>query len=596
MNDTANTPVPGGNQVWRWAGRHPLATLLVVVFLVQLPFALTMPFHIDDSFFVRLVRNIDRQPANPLGLPFHWDGQVNRDALLNAHPPLVVYFMYPFFKLGGARPDVGIHLGLVAFSLLFAGAMFRLMEFYGLPRHFGALLAFLSPAVLTVSHTAMMDMPTLAFGTAGITAAFFGLRDDRPGRVLLGGFFIGCALLTSYTALLYLGPPFLAVLARPKRLRNLFLLGVLPALALGGWLCFVYLQTGLFVVAEAIRVIGSYQGRSYGGWDVRLTFNLTTAGLLVLFPVSMLAWRSGRLRRALYLAAVPAAGCWLAWRFPENGAVGHLVGAVSLAAGVALLVEGPLALLRARRLMDAALRPFLLVAAVWLPGFFLLTVKAWPHGAVRYLVWIVPPAVVALGVSLFVKKGRAGAGPFRGRNLLAGLLFAGQLALGLAVAAADADLAQGCRQVFRDATRRFGKPGHTVWYAGEWGMRCDAAFSGARLLVRYDRRVKPGDVVLKPAYLTTTYPVVFEEPSFGRRIARVKVTTSFPLRTLNPDARAGFWSDYWGVIPVAVATKPAPLEVLDVFRVLRTPPPDPVREKENRGIMPPLGEITEIPE
>ncbi len=52
--------------------RHPLALLLVAVALIQVPFALLMPFHIDDRVYLDVARNVAREPLLPLLQPAIW--------------------------------------------------------------------------------------------------------------------------------------------------------------------------------------------------------------------------------------------------------------------------------------------------------------------------------------------------------------------------------------------------------------------------------------------------------------------------------------------------------------------------------------------
>ncbi len=605
----AGLNVPSGSQgilggAWGaarlWAGRRPLAVLLTVVVLVQLAFALVSAFNIDDPIYLRLMRNIDRAPLNPMGEPVLWDGQVSTDMMSHSHPPLVVYLMYPFYKLGGEDPEWSLHLGFILFSLLLVTAVWCLAEFFALPPFPAAFLAFFSPAVFTVSHTVMMDLPALALGVTGVAAAFRGLRDNRPAAVLAGGAWIGAACLVSYVAVMFLLPPGVALLLSRRRLRNTLLLGLPPAACLGGWLAFVWFQTGRFVLADAARVVAVIQDRSYGGVEYRLFYNLVAAGSMVLFPAALLVWQWRTIRGKLYLLAALAIGFRLALRFPGEGTLRHALVAFGAAAGIILLVEGTLAAARAAR-FDRERRPFHLALAAWLPLLFLLTVKTWPHGAVRYLLWIVPPAVLCFLLSESLSPGPAGErpgenpAPGRRRRPLWALLAGGQVALALLAAWADTDLAGRQRAAVDAIFARYAAPGRTLWYAGEWGLRHYVSARGGKCILRYDRRPRPGDILVRPALLSSTYASAYEEGHRAQRIARLAVRTPCPLRTLSPRARAGFWSDYWGLLPLAPATGDPPLEILDVYRILQTLPPDPGREKDNLGILPPA-RLTVIPD
>lgn len=604
----ARTGAPDGREARRRAwravrghlGKHPLAVLLALVVGVQVPFALVSAFNIDDPIYLRLVRNLDRNPLNPMGEPVLWDGQVSTDMMSHSHPPLAVYFMYPFYKLGGESPEFALHLGFILFALMLVTAVWRLAGFFSLPPFPAAFLAFFSPAVFTVSHTVMMDLPALALGVTGVAAAFRGLRDDRPAGVFAGGAWIGASCLVSYVSVMFLLPPGVALLLSRRRLRNAVLLGAAPVACVGGWLAFVWHQTGRFVLADAARVVAVIQDRGYGGVEYRLVYNLVAAGAMVLFPAALLVWKWRTIRGKLYVLAALAIGFRLALRFPEEGTLRHALMAFGAAAGIVLLVEGTLAAVRAAR-VDGERRPFLFALAAWLPLLFLLTVKTWPHGAVRYLLWIVPPAVLLFLLSESLSRDSGGARPggdpfpWRERRCFWALLAGGQIVLALLTGWADADLAGRQRAAVDALFARYAAPGRTLWYAGEWGLRHYVGAHGGKCILRYDRRPRPGDLLVRPAFLSSTYPSAYEEGPRAERVARLSVRSSFPLRTLSPRARAGFWSDYWGLLPLAPASGDPPLEILDVYRIRETLPPDPVREADNLGILPP-SRLTVVPD
>lgn len=471
-DDPAREGAPDGREAprraWRTIlerlGKHPLIVLLTLVVVVQVPFALVSAFNIDDPIYLRLVRNLDRNPLNPMGEPVLWDGQVSTDMMSHSHPPLVVYFMYPFYKLGGDSPEFALHFGFILFALLLVTAIWRLAGFFSLPPFPAAFLAFFSPAVFTVSHTVMMDLPALALGVTGVVAAFRGLRDGRPAGVLAGGVWIGAACLVSYVAVMFLLPPGVALLLNRRRLRNAVLLGLPPVACLGGWLAFVWHQTGRFVLADAARVVAVIQDRGYGGIEYRLVYNLVAAGTMILFPAALLVWKWRTIRGKLYVLAALAIGFRLALRFPEEGTLRHALEAFGAAAGIALLVEGTWAAVRSAR-YDRERRPYHLALAAWLPLLFLLTVKTWPHGAVRYLLWIVPPAVLVFLLSESLSRDPEGAPPggntfpWRERRCFWALLAGGQIALAFLASWADADLAGRQRSAVDAVFARYAAPG-----------------------------------------------------------------------------------------------------------------------------------------
>lgn len=573
------------------SSRKALTWLLVSLALTQAPFILLMPFHIDDGVFLHIAENVGRQPLMPLRQPIIWEGRVWADMMSHSHPPLACYLMYAGLRLGGPHPEAVVHLLMLPFFLLLGWALFEFFRFFRLPPVLGALLAVFSPVVFVSGHTLMMDVPTLSLGLAGVVLAFRGIRDDRTGPILAGGVFTALALLTAYSAIFYVLPPLFFASAR-RRWKLLFWVLLVPVAGLAGWFLLVYAVTGRFVPADVLRLLAQFRLRPRADWTGRVVYNLCMTGGTILFPAVLLAWRWPRLRGKLYLLGVLAAGLALALTRPAEGFWHQAVIAALVVAGVILLGETTAHAIRRGREPEDPLGAAWWALGGWIAAFYVITVLAYPHGAARYQIWLVPPLVAAfLGAwgRRFCRENRKEGDPeefalFRHRGFLAALV-AGQVVLASACALADLEMARAYRAGVASVLRQYPSSGHTLWVAADWEVRYYAVAGGGRTILRYDRRPRPGDLLLKPARSCPTWETRYERPEFGQRLGAVEARTRFPFRILDPVARAGFYSDYWGFVPAWWLSPGAPVDVLEIYRITRTLPPDPALEaSENAGM------------
>jgi hypothetical protein len=573
------------------SSRKALTWLLVSLALVQLPFILTMPFHIDDGVFLHIAENVGRQPLMPLGQPIIWEGRVWADMMSHSHPPLACYLMYAGLRLGGPNPEALVHLLMLPFFLLLGWALYEFFRFFRLPPALGTLLAVFSPVVFVSSHTLMMDVPTLSLGLSGVVLAFRGVRDDRVGPILAGGGFMALGLLTAYSAIFYVLPPMFYALVR-RQWKHLFWIALVPAAALAGWFLMVYAVTGRFVPADVVRLLAQFRLRPRADWVGRIVYNLAMAGGTILFPAALLAWRWPRLRGKLYALGMMAAGLALALIRPGEGFWRQAAIAALAVAGAILLGEAVAAAIRRGREPEDPLRAAWWAVAGWIAAFCLVTVLAYPHGAARYQIWLVPPLLVAfLGSWGPQFPGSNQNEPILGKfplflrwGFLTSLV-AGQVVLASACALADLEMARAYRAAVAGVLRQYPAAGNALWVAADWEVRYYAVAGGGRTILRYDRRPRPGDLLLKTARTCPTWETRYERPDFGQRLGAVEARTRLPVRILDPVARAGFYSDYWGFAPVWWMSPDEPVDVLEVYRVTRSLPPDPALEaSENAGM------------
>lgn len=569
-----------------------LTGFLLSLLVVQLPFIFFMPFHIDDAIFLSITRNIEQHPLTPLMQPVVWEGQLWSDMMSYPHPPLVCYYIYLLEKIAPANPEPVVHLGFVVFFWLLATALFFLFRFLRAPPLLGAAIAVFSPVVFVSSHTIMMDVPTLAVGLAGVVMALYGARDNRVRRTAGGGILIGLAILISYSAILFLLPPALYLLASPGQRRQLLVLGLPPTLIFCGWLGLIWLTTGRFLVTDVLGLLANYRARPNRDLFSRLVYNLSMTGGTFLFPLVLLIWQIRRVRGKLYLIGGLMLGFLIRLHLPDEGG-GHQLAITLLAtAGAILLIEAVVVAVRCFRANVDGDRRIWLALAVWVPVFYLVTLILYPCGAARYQIWLVPPLIGLFLVSFRSVEGNGG-GIMRHKLLLT-LLLVGQAGMAFVTATADMELARAYRSAVGAIVSHFAPESPRMWVASDWGLRHYILAAGGRTILRYDRRPRPGDILIKPALTAPTYTTHYEDSPYSTRVFGVTMRPLLPFGVLNPLIRAGFYSDYWGFVPVWWNPERVPLAMISVYRITRTLPPSPRMNQENTGYLR-SGSLDEIP-
>jgi hypothetical protein len=238
----------------------------------------------------------------------------------------------------------------------------------------------------------------------------------------------------------------------------------------------------------------------------------------------------------------------------------------SFAGGALLLVEALWPAPGATRSVGSGERDGAFLAA-WLllaigGALFLL-----PFGTARYMLPVLPP----LSILLVRRFWEHDSGVPRVRSA-AGLVVAQGLALSLVLGAVDEEFAERYRDFAVQVRESY--PRRNLWFVGEWGFRYYMSQAGGRYLKSSDDTPQPGDIVVRP-FMAGMHEI---SPSLLARTALVeqrRLPSSWPIRVMNFEAKAGYYSVHWGYLPWAVSN--APLDVVDVFEVRSpAPPAEPV--------------------
>jgi hypothetical protein len=136
------------------------------------------------------------------------------------------------------------------------------------------------------------------------------------------------------------------------------------------------------------------------------------------------------------------------------------------------------------------------------------------------------------------------------------------VAFGLLLSHADQEFAR----VYPRAADEFARVsrGMDSYYGGEWGFRYYFSHAGARQLPVDESLVRGGSWIAKPK-LALPYDIPAPLRTMGTTVQSLAYEVNTPLRTLDWQTPAGFYSTAWGMIPFSVSR--SSLEIVEIVQV-----------------------------
>jgi 4-amino-4-deoxy-L-arabinose transferase-like glycosyltransferase len=475
-------------------------------------------------------------------------------------------------KAVGGFSEAPLHLGFDVFALVAAIAMYDLARRFTRRPVVATLLLVSSPIFVISAHGLMTDMPTLALSLASLALFFRGIDRGEPRNVLFSGFLAGLAVVTRYSACLVI-PLFLVyALARRKR-REAWpaLLGASVVLTV--WMAQNLAVNGaLHIVASARHYRLFYAG---GSFDWAGLLKKTLGDLCGLggtsFAAALLLLATGVERRAFAfgLGVFSAAMVFVlrpagVERLDLYSTLDVIVVAAFFGCGVVLLAEAlwPQPPNPSDSTSEAADSAFL---ATWLLIALGGALFVLPFGTARYMLPALPPLWI-----LLARKVEAMAGTPGRLRLAVGLTVMQGLALSAILGVADEEYAGRYRAVASSLRQSY--PERTLWFVGEWGFRYYMTREGGKYLTSLDDTPQDGDIIARPM-IAGMHAM---SPDLRRRIVRlqdIRLQSRWPVRLMNFDGKAGYYSHHWGYLPWALSR--APLEEIEIFEVRSPAPPAP---------------------
>ncbi len=562
---------PGEQHQRRWLApseRIFAALAAALLLATALPF-LNQALHIDDQVFLMGADIVARTPLRPHAATVDLFGEQIPWIRANQHPPALPYYMALVRGISGAS-EPALHLWMLPFLALLLLATWMLARELSVHPGWATLAVACAAPVVVSSHTLMTDVPLAALFHASLWALLRAHRTRRPGWILAAVLLCAATWFMQYRGflLLLVGPALLLELRPgedPPRRRWLvpaLVLGSVPALFLA-WCGWNLWEMGKVHFFDASGMIDYGVERLALSTTAMLAYAGGTVGPLAL--VALWTLRS-RPRALAALAAVSAvAAAVLPMLMPHQTPGPRLAGAALAFLG-ALLLGGcalcawlpPTPDKDAGDGHDPLRLGGRLLAAVVL-GLLAVQCVVSLFACARMLLLVLPLAFVALL--------RAAPADTAGRRLL-GACLALNLLLALAYSRADSAHAAAYRDVAVPLARLTVEGGGKGWFQGEWGMRNYLEARGLTYLRGNDPRPRKGDHVVIPK-LNCPSPV---HPELKKRLGQPR-TLAVPgrsvMRLMDPSLGAGYYTDGYGVLPMAFSSGARPYDTLTIYPVIR---------------------------
>jgi hypothetical protein len=552
-------------------------------------------YTIDDPLFLWLGSHLQSHPFDFFGFSVNWDGNLRPMYEVTRNPPLVGYYIAAAGSLFGFG-ERALHLAFVVPALAAAAGTWRVARRL-CGTHRAALeataLACASPVFLISSSNVMCDTTMLAFWMWALALWLDGLDGDKPLRLWGAAVLVAAAGLTKYFGFALI--PLLAAYAgwharepaTPSRGgRSSWVLPL--ALPVGVAFGYEMLTTSLYgtgLLFDAARFAGDWRAQAGPSIAGRVLLGLAFAGgcSLATLLFAPLLWSP----RGLVLGGLASVAAFLA---PETllGWTGleDLARVRSLALQLALFAFGGVSLLallvgEARRSFDAEA----LLLILWVGGTLLFAVGFnWTNNGRSNLAAAPAAAILIVRRLQFLSANPArsrtsgSSHRFGGAALHAGL-FSLTLAVGLAVAQADARWAGDVRTAARQAVADFVTVDLPVHFWGRWGWQFYLEQAGAVPVEYGAAPLPPGSLLLEP---TNNYtlprsmgpPAVVLLADFGHAIDDRRRW----IHTHSPNQGAGFYDSRGRLLPFVFGSRSdvAP----DRYRVWRAQRALRFRERE----------------
>jgi 4-amino-4-deoxy-L-arabinose transferase-like glycosyltransferase len=546
-----------------------LAILVLVIVACALPF-LSQPFHMDDGFYMDMARNAQENPLFPHDAPYMYQEIFFDDMGSHSHPPMQIYFLAAVMHLFGEGPGTEwIYHSFAIFYPVLAVVSFYFIAalFVGRPLWPSMMLA-CCPLFLVMQHTLMTDIPMLAFWLAAIASFLWAVHKKSTGLYAASIFFQFAAMFTSYQSLAVTPLLGFYLLRRGRGWKGWAAL-VIPPMILAVWFllsCFHYDRLLWGITLDFIQV---RHPLSLDALVVKLLSIFEYQGWLVVFPFFIFYLLARDLKgRLLILVLLIAAGiAQLHAQIAEYRPADKIIFIFGLAAGFFIALEmgkiawGAFRKTKSRLGFEGAEDQFL---SLWFWGVFLYCLFLLTEGSARYVLPLVPPFLICFFRTLEISEISEYRLPPRLLNsarLASGSLVI-SLAFGLILSHADLEFAR----IYPRAASRFSRISDSVksYCVGEWGFRYYMGRMGVDARPADESLIRGGSfVAIAELALPHSLPANLRTMMVPVQTLSFKPDT--PLRLLDKQSHAGFYSSGWGLIPFSFSQ--SALEKIEVQQV-----------------------------
>ena len=516
--------------------------------LVSLPF-INKPVHLDDWVFITGAQRLCQKPLGALEgtiaffgsqVPF-WSG---------THPPLLFLYAALIDTLIKGPSESVRHIFYLPFSILAAVSIFFLARrFLGDGRRnekkcvYLTMLAAFTPAFMVASHSLMADLPTLAFGLAGLACYIRFLDEGYRKFFWPATLFCALAVMASYQGFFIFALLFLYAFLNKKGLKYFFAVCLLPFVSLGVWFFLAYRASGQVHLFNAF-FWGGLRDRDFliKIADTLVGF-LCVIGAVTVFPPALLAAffkPAGRLRLYLGLAGLTVYLCLT--RLADYSWGSRVWFAVFFGGGVLSMERAWIHLTAGIRDLkdscglDNSSRDRIFLC-LWVLGYLFAAALLLPQGISRYFLLGLFPILALFALDA-------------GKDVFWPGVLAATLSVGVMVSAADYRAAAIDQNAAFLLSRKYAAD--KLCYAGELGFRYYMEESGFQYVASGQERFLYGQKLAEPdSYLKGKLS--------GRlrlnlvRSGRLVYRDVLPLTVMSEPAKADIYSSAngYGFLPYA---------------------------------------------
>lgn len=538
---------------------------LIGIFLVlAVPF-IHKPFHIDATAFLLPHANILKNPVAPYDFQIPYLNRENLHFFENMpHPPVTSYLIALVYYFSGGLSETTIHLSFFCFPIIAIISMYFLaMEFSENPL-LAATLLLITPAFLVEASQVTSDMPFLALFLATMAAYINGIKGNR--RLLYFSILLANLLImTRYAGFLVL--PILFTYSLMEKIPTRKTLPILIS-----FLAFFFLWTTQNIIVHGVPHVLSVMGNDMvfpvvmpfdtTKWFnnfVGITSHLSGSTLfLFLSPVYVL-----RKSCNVLVLAVSLAAAWLVLGFQANiqepayQALFIIFFGIGLFFLIAIILNLILEARPSKAMMaNASVFLFSWLIIVWIFNNFVLS-----FSCARYNLPLIPPLVLLL-LHLGESKKTNHQWIWRITPLIA--------LSSVLICKADYDLA--------NAYKRFSKAISTyetqkqIWSTNLWGMHYYLPKFNSNFKIYDHSKVKKGDLLV----VSTQASFYSPDPDPLVLLKEDKYFSALPIKILDRDSYAGFYSNGFGPLPFSFST--GEIERFKTYQVMNITAMQSIRE------------------
>ncbi len=525
-----------------------ISIVIASVAILLLPFS-DKAFHMDDTLFMWVARQVVQSPLDFFGFSGNWGGVEEEARRFIKNPPLVSYYIALAGTVFGWS-EKAVHVAMTVPAALAATGAWLLARRLTSSPLAATLAGVLTPVFAVSGATVMCDMTMLALWVWAIYLWVKGIEDGRWRCLAISGLLIAAASLAKYFAISLI--PLLAVYTLFKGRRHLkgLVWLAIPIAVLGLYQLYTegLYGRGLLLDASAYSVNVRSAGGSDAGldaiWKIILGLSFTGGGAITILFIQAFIRPAKALVFILFGGFITTAtilsGTAQGQAFYSAGSIdtGLAVQFGAFVACGAMVLWLSAADVIKRR--DAAS----VLLSLWVFGTFVFAV---------FFNWTVSgravlPIAAASGV-IIMRSLEGALRPVAWSRLLPALIIGA--AISFSVSLADYSHAQAAKAGASTIIKRYSNEGRTLWFQGHWGFQYYMEEGGAKPIDFKRSFIAPGEFVATPLNATNRRAM---PPEFTEYVAELRAPTLSWASTMNMDSGAGFYASEWGPVPYRFGT------------------------------------------